>query len=597
MTVFTERHLSTYLNATGALQPKALPDQKGVVFLSKKSGLPQVWKWDPAVQKIQQLTHLNDRVMEIHLSPSGKLAVITMDYHGNEKQQLHLLDLETLEVQPLVVSDEHFHVFGGWSPDSQKISFSSNRRSPGEFTVYVKNLDSSIEEIVFEAEGNCTPVSWTKNGKALILSVPDTNIDQSYYVLDLDSGSTAKIGNSLVSARHHSIQLLEDGSGGFLVSDSGHDTMSIQSFQFQSPGELFEVHQIDDWDIDGIRISPDNSKLAYTINEGGISRLEIYEVVSGNTYLIEDMPSGVFDSLSWSSDEELIIGVKSPILPGDVWKISVEDKQAERLTFVGQEKEIEEHLVVPELHSFVSFDGLEVPYFLYGKKDHSQPVVIYVHGGPEYQIRAEFNQVIQFLAANGFAVAAPNVRGSMGYGREYVQLDDVRKRMDSVADLNSLAKALVASHGMDKARIGIMGRSYGGFMVLAALTHYPDVWAAGVDIVGISHFKSFLENTGEWRRSLRELEYGSLKNDSNFFEEIAPLNHTDKITAPLLVFHGRNDTRVPVTEAEQLTADLERQGKPVELVIFEDEGHQTEKMENHISMNTMIMEFMKKHLG
>lgn len=597
MTVFTDQHLSTYLNATGALQPKSLPHEKGVLFLSKKSGLPQVWKWDPDVQEIQQLTHLNDRVMEIHPSPSEKSAVITMDHHGNEKQQLHLLDLETLEVEPVVVSDEHFHIFGGWSPDGQKIAYSSNRRSPGEFTVYVKNLDDSIEEKVFEAEGNCTPVSWTKNGRALILSMPDTNIDQSYYLLDLDSGSTAKIGNGLVSVRHQSIQLLEDGSGGFVVSDSGRNTMSIQSFDFQSPVELFEVHQVDDWDIDGIRISPDNSKLAYTINDGGISRLGIYEIVSGNTYLIEDTPSGVFDSLSWSSDKELIIGVKSPIIPGDVWKVSVNDKQAERLTFVGQEKEIEAHWVEPELHSFPSFDGLKVPYFLYGKKDHSQPVVIYVHGGPEYQIRAEFNPVIQFLAANGFAVAAPNVRGSMGYGREYVQMDDVRKRMDSVADLNSLAKDLVASHGMDQARIGIVGRSYGGFMVLAALTHYPDVWAAGVDIVGISHFKSFLENTGEWRRALRELEYGSLKDDSDFFEEIAPLNHTEKITAPLLVFHGRNDTRVPVTEAEQLTADLESQGKPVELVIFEDEGHQTEKMENHISMNTMIMEFMQKHLG
>lgn len=596
MTVFTDQHLSAHLNTTGALQPTVLPGQKGVLFLSKKSGLPQVWKWDPVVRKIQQLTQLDDRVMEIHPSPSGKSAVITTDYRGNEKQQLHLLDLETLEVKPLVVSDEHFHIFGGWSQDGQNIAFSSNRQSPGAFSVYVKGMNDPKEKKVYEAAGNCTPVSWTKNGKALILSMPDTNIDQSYYVLDLDSESTAKIGNSLFSARHQSIQLLEDGSGGFLVSDSGRNTMSLQSFDFQSPSELFEVHQMDDWDIDGIRISPDNSKLAYTVNEGGISWLGIYEVVSGNVYFIKETPYGVFDSLSWFNDEELIIGVKSPIVPGDVWKVSIAEERSERLTFVGQEKEVGAQWVLPELHSFISFDGLKVPYFLYGKNEHSQPVVIYVHGGPEYQIKAEFNPVIQLLVAKGFAVAAPNVRGSMGYGREYVELDDVRKRMDSVADLNSLAKDLVASHGMDKTRIGIMGRSYGGFMVLAALTHYPDVWAAGVDIVGISHFKSFLENTGAWRRSLRELEYGSLKDDSDFFEEIAPLNHTEKISAPLLVFHGRNDTRVPVTEAEQLTADLERQGKPVELVIFEDEGHQTEKMENHIYMNTMIMEFMQKHL-
>ena len=141
-----------------------------------------------------------------------------------------------------------------------------------------------------------------------------------------------------------------------------------------------------------------------------------------------------------------------------------------------------------------------------------------------------------------------------------------------------------------------MGRSYGGFMVLAAITHYPELWAAAVDIVGISHFKTFLENTGPWRRRLREKEYGSLKEDVDFFEEIAPLNHTDKIKAPLLIFHGRNDTRVPVSEAEQLNRDLENQGKEVELIVFEDEGHQTENIKNQIEMNTKIVAFMKKHL-
>lgn len=166
--------------------------------------------------------------------------------------------------------------------------------------------------------------------------------------------------------------------------------------------------------------------------------------------------------------------------------------------------------------------------------------------------------------------------------------------MDAVADLKWLADDLAKNHGVDSKRIGIMGRSYGGFMVLAALTHYPDTWATGVDIVGISHFRTFLENTGPWRRKLREFEYGSLKEDIDFFEDIAPLNHTDKIAVPLLIFHGRNDTRVPVSEAEQLTADLEAQGKQVELVIFEDEGHQTEKIENHIEMNTKIVAFMKQ---
>lgn len=168
--------------------------------------------------------------------------------------------------------------------------------------------------------------------------------------------------------------------------------------------------------------------------------------------------------------------------------------------------------------------------------------------------------------------------------------------MDSVADLNYLVKDLIENHQADKDHVGIMGRSYGGFMVLAAITHYPKLWAAAVDIVGISHFRTFLENTGPWRRRLREQEYGSLENDVDFFEEIAPLNHTDKIEVPLLIFHGRNDTRVPVSEAEQLTSDLEKQNKDVELIIFDDEGHQTEKLENHILMNTKIVEFMNQYL-
>ncbi|TWT14552.1 S9 family peptidase [Planomicrobium sp. CPCC 101079] len=588
-------HLQTYLNVTGASEPRAIPGKQAFTFLSKKTGLPQVWKWQ-GEGRIEQVTDLPDRVLEVHHSPAGNKTIVGMDHKGNEKQQLYILNENNGIIEELVVSSEHFHQFGGWSPDEKKIAFSSNRRHPGFFDVYILDVEEKEEQAIFQVDGNCTPVCWTKDGKQLILSMPDTNIDQSYYVFNLTSKKLTKLWEENIVARYHSIQLSNDGEGGFLVTDTGRETLAIHQFAFNHPAELSELLAIESWDIEEIKLSPDNSKLAYTVNEGGISRLGIYALREDMDITIEGMPNGVFDSLSWMNEKELMVGVKSAVHPGDIWKVSVDSQKAERLTFVGEAKEVEHLWMQPELCHFSSFDGLQVPYFLYGKKEHDQPVVIYVHGGPEHQIRAEFNPVIQFLAANGFAVAAPNVRGSMGYGRTYVKLDDVRKRMDSVADLKELAADLVENHGMDPERIGIMGRSYGGFMVLAALTHYPDVWAAGVDIVGISHFKSFLENTGSWRRALREFEYGSLKEDVDFFEEIAPLNHTANITAPLLVFHGRNDTRVPVSEAEQLTADLKRQGKQVELVIFEDEGHQTEKIENHIHMNTLIVEFMQKFL-
>ncbi|WKA51946.1 S9 family peptidase [Planococcus liqunii] len=592
MTTSTDQTLLTYLNVTGATQPSVIPNQQAFTFLSKKTGIPQVWQWRGG--QIEQVTDLPDRILSVYHAPSGSRTVIGMDGKGNEKEQFYLL--EEKRTEELVISKEHFHHFGGWSPDETKIAFSSNRRHPGYFDVYVLDVASKVEQVVFQVDGNCTPICWTEDGRSLVLNMPDTNIDQSFYVLDLKTAELSKIGAENALARTQSLQLSKDGQGGFYVSDKGRDALAIHQFKFQELAESEELLAIGNWDIEEIKLSPEGSQLAFTVNEGGISKLGVYDVDNKTHHLIEEIPNGVFDSLSWISEKELVLGVKSPIFPGDIWKVSLVTKTSERLTFVGEEKEVQHLWVQPELCTFSSFDGLKVPYFLYGKQEHSQPVVIYVHGGPEHQIRSEFNPVIQYLAANGFAVVAPNVRGSMGYGRSYVKLDDVRKRMDSVADLKELANDLVVNHGVDRSRIGIMGRSYGGFMVLAALTHYPDVWAAGVDIVGISHFKSFLENTGSWRRALREFEYGSLKDDTDFFEEIAPLNHTAKINAPLLVFHGRNDTRVPVSEAEQLTADLQKQSKPVELVIFEDEGHQTEKIENHIKMNTMIVEFMQKHL-
>lgn len=596
MSEVSSTNLLAYLNATGASKPEAIPHQQTFTFLSKKTGIPQVWKWSKDSDGIEQLTDLKDRILLVSHSPSGKKTIVGMDHKGNEKQQFYVMNSDGSNVEALVVSPDHFHYFGGWSPDETKIAFSSNRRHPGYFDVFVIDVSQKTEQIIYETEANCHPVCWTRDGQSLIVSIPDTNIDQSYYVLNIETKEKKKIGSEDVLGRYHSIQLSKDGQGGFLVSDVGRDTLSIRQFSFDSLHELNEIYSVENWDIEEIKLSPNSSQLAFTVNEEGISRLGIFDLSKQRQKMIDEIPSGVYESLAWLTEEELVFGLESPIYPGDIWKVSAKTNQSKRLTAVGEDKTVGHLWMEPELCSFSSFDGLQVPYFLYGKQDYSQPVVIYVHGGPESQIRAEFNPVIQFLAANGFAVAAPNVRGSMGYGREYVQLDDVRKRMHSVADLKELAEDLVDSHGADREKIGIMGRSYGGFMVLAALTHYPDVWAAGVDIVGISHFKSFLENTGSWRRAMREFEYGSLKDDADFFEEIAPLNHTADIQAPLLVFHGRNDTRVPVSEAEQLTADLKNQGKHVELVIFEDEGHQTEKIENHIHMNTMIVEFMEKFL-
>jgi dipeptidyl aminopeptidase/acylaminoacyl peptidase len=251
--------------------------------------------------------------------------------------------------------------------------------------------------------------------------------------------------------------------------------------------------------------------------------------------------------------------------------------------------------VAPQLMHYPTFDGRQIPAYLFlprGVTPKRLPAVIHVHGGPEGQARPHFDAGWQYLAAIGYAVVVPNVRGSTGYGYEYQSLDDVRLRMDSVADLAALVRWLDEKGIADPRRIAVMGGSYGGFMVLSALTTYPDLWAAGVDIVGVANFVTFLRNTGPWRRKLREPEYGSLENDQEFLESISPINHVDNITAALFVVHGANDPRVPVGEAEQIVSALRARNVPVEYLRFEDEGHGLQKRANQVVAYPAIARFL-----
>jgi dipeptidyl aminopeptidase/acylaminoacyl peptidase len=244
---------------------------------------------------------------------------------------------------------------------------------------------------------------------------------------------------------------------------------------------------------------------------------------------------------------------------------------------------------------YPTFDGREVPALFYELENgpDDTPVVVNVHGGPESQSRPAFAPVTQYLLHRGYAVFFPNVRGSTGYGKTYTHLDDVRLRMDSVKDLAHAAYWL-RERGHD--RVAVMGGSYGGFMVLAALTEYPELWSAGVDIVGIANLVTFLENTGSYRRALREPEYGSLERDREFLESISPLHKAGNIRAPLMVIHGKNDPRVPVGEAEQIVERGRENGGRVEYLLYEDEGHGLAKLKNRLDAYPKIAAFLDEHL-
>ena len=389
---------------------------------------------------------------------------------------------------------------------------------------------------------------------------------------------------------------LPDSSGFHSAMNDGRDTYAIARFELAS--RRWETVVESDWDLECAGDDAGRSLLV-TANEDGYSRLELRD--PRTLQLLGEVPlpaRGVVSQPVFSEDGSLLaFGFSSATEPPDVFVYDLDANALARLTVSPRDVD-PATLVEPELHRFASFDGESVPVFLYEPDgDGPFPVVVSVHGGPESQARPEFAPLTQHLVSRGYAVAVPNVRGSTGYGKRYEHLDDIEKRLDSVRDLASLHEWLSARPEIDGAQAVLYGRSYGGYMVLAGLAFQPELWAAGIETVGIASLVTFLENTSDYRRAAREREYGSLADDRDFLVEASPLTHVDAIRAPLFVQHGRHDPRVPVGESEQIHRVLTEKGIRSELLIFEDEGHRVEKLSNRIELFTRAVAFLDEVLA
>ncbi|HEV8357538.1 MAG TPA: S9 family peptidase, partial [Gemmatimonadales bacterium] len=370
------------------------------------------------------------------------------------------------------------------------------------------------------------------------------------------------------------------------ASNEGRETVAIRRYDVDSREWTTVLES--SWDLACWIYHPARTLLVEE-NADGYSRLELRDPETLDLRRELPLPGrGVlgmpYEEPRFSPDGRLLAyQFTSPVTPGDVWLTDVATGETRRLTRSPNELD-EAELVEPALHRFPSFDGESIPVFLFepGQRDGPAPAVFVIHGGPEAQLRPVWAPLIQYFVSHGLAVAAPNVRGSTGYGKRYQHLDDVERRLDSVHDLAALHDALAGAGRIDRARSVLYGGSYGGYMVLAGLAFQPERWAAGIDIVGISSLLTFLENTADWRRPFREREYGSLERDREFLLEVSPLTHVDRIRAPLFVIHGANDPRVPVGEAEQIHRSLTERGIRCELLVYEDEGHGLKKLRNRL---------------
>jgi dipeptidyl aminopeptidase/acylaminoacyl peptidase len=573
-----------------------------LVFVADLGGVPQVWGVSDAGWP-ELLVAPPDRAQTIHPGPRSGQLIVGSDIGGNEHTQLLYTEQAGAPWRALTENPDRIHTFGSFAPNGTTISFAANTRDPRWFDIFLLDLATGEARCVLEADSSNRAGPFSPDGRWLVVVRSFSNAHKELWLIDVEGREQPRLlSQPNAVASYERPEWTPDGNALLCLTDVGRELAAPAQLDVRSGKLTFVVEP--DLEVDEATLDPTGQRLAYALNRDGEAEIVIRTLVSGSERSIAGLPPGALytywqNALAWDhSGQRLAISWTASRANPNVYVVPDSEDVAHRVTLAGGIGVDSGELAEPEHIQYPTFDGRQIPGLFYQSPaaQGPAPCVVFVHGGPEGQYRPTFQPMVQGLVAAGFAVLAPNVRGSSGYGRTYLHLDDVRQRMDSVADLAYAVHWLRDTGRADPKRIAVYGGSYGGFMVLAALTTYPDLWAAGVDLVGIANFVTFLENTGPWRRHLREAEYGSLERDREFLEEISPINRVERIRAPLLVIHGANDPRVPIGEAEQMVSRLRSLGRTVEFLRLEDEGHQIAKLKNKLVAFPMAVDFLKRHL-
>lgn len=586
------------------------PNKDRIAFVSDRSGVYQIYTYDMENKNINKISSGEDRSTNPIYLPDGKLLYST-DVGGNERFQIMVYDESTNKTFRLTSFLEAKHRFQFATENAVYVS--ANILDNQRFDVFRYNFpleEGMLEELLLEGEPfiPVSPLMVNKEETKLIVSKTKSNLSNDLIMLDLKDKSSKLLTKCFEkhNSRFYPVEFVEEMMI-LIRSDHGRDFMSLAVFDFEN--DKLDYLEDDEWDT-GKSVLNDDNEIIFTKNVGGSDKLYFGKFENNRLLNIElvKLPSdyGILSSgdfRTWNSSFDynkdkmkIILTYSAPDKITSLYEIDLNTKQCIVLEISDNEKEFNFGTFV--LNKFESFDGLEVPYFMMKPNgDGPFPTIFVIHGGPEGQSRSGFSNRLQLLYSMGYMIIIPNIRGSNGYGRKYLALDDIELRLDSIKDINELAQHVKMNNDyVDGNKLIIYGGSYGGFAVLSAMVEYPNTFQIGIDIVGISNFVTFLENTADWRRRLREVEYGFLERDREFLESISPSNKIENVKSPILIIQGDNDERVPLSESIQMYEKLKEQNIPTQLLRFEDEGHGVIKRKNVIKQYKIIFEFLKTHL-
>jgi len=583
--------------------PTFSPDGTRLAFIADLSGSPQVWTISAAGGWPDQVTNLADPVDYVEWSPQGSQLAITVAPGGGLNTQVYVVRPNGLGLRRLSDGGKETNELMGWTHDGRSLRISSNRQRPASSDAYLVDVEGRRWRPVAETGGVGGLTDVSRDGRRAIVSREVSRGDNNLVLVDLVSGKEAKLTPHEAPGRFWGGRFSPDGKTVYLSSDKDRDLPALARVRLGDgsgpPGPIELLATRDGAELDEFEINDQGTTAALLWNVGGKSALELFDLTSGVSKARRSLPVDIVAEPTFSADGRLLAmtgwGAAAPF---DIWVLDLRTGRFRQMTRSPHAGVDLTTLIRPSLHTFQAPDGVELSGWLYRPRGSAGPgpIVLSFHGGPEGQERPSFNSTYQALLARGIAVFAPNVRGSAGFGKRFVNLDNGSKRAGAVADIKVCVEYVVQQGVADPKRIGIMGGSYGGYMVMAGLTAYADVFAAGANLFGIVNFKTFFEHTEPWMASISKVEYGDPETEAELLRSLSPIHRIDRIKAPLIVLHGTNDTNVPVIEAEQVVERLKVRGTHVEYVLFPDEGHGFRKAPNRVRAAVAIVRWFDRYL-
>jgi dipeptidyl aminopeptidase/acylaminoacyl peptidase len=599
-----ERRVAMMAKVASAGAPSFSPDGKRIAFITNISGLPQVWIVPAEGGWPDQITALDDPVSGIEWSPVGDWLALQVAPGGGLNEQVYIVRPNGSGLRRLTEGGKVNNRLQRWMPDGRSLIIASNRRSGAAMDSWMLDVTSGAMRLLAENPGVGSIRDVSRDGKYATLSRLVSRGDNNVYRISLAGGGETHLTPHTPPALF---------SGGVFAGDrddviylTGNPDRDLSAFGRitigangkASPFQVLAARS--DAELDGFVINEQGTLAALVWNKGGRNEVTFLDLGNTQQRAAPKMASDIVSGGEFSKDgTKLAIVLSGSGAPQDIWVLDMEKQTLRQVTRSPHPGVDLAQLVRPELVTYSAHDGLPLSGWLYRPGNAPPPyaTVLSFHGGPEGQERPVFNTTYQALVANGIAVFAPNVRGSSGFGKKFVNLDNGALRVNGVRDIKASADALLQRGIADPKRLGIFGGSYGGYMVMAGVTEYPDLFAAGADLFGVVNFETFFKNSEPWMAAISTIEYGDPKTQTDMLRGLSPIHKVDRVKTPLLVLHGANDTNVPVIEAEQVVSSLKSRNVPVDYILFPDEGHGWRKTTNRIRSTVSIVRFFKERLS